>query len=130
MKNKISKKQLREFGLLVGFGFPLIIGWLIPAIYGHIFRFWTLWLGLIFLFLGIIKPTTLHFPYKVWMKIGLILGWVNSRLILGLIFIFVVQPIAIIMKLIGHNPLKTKFTNQKSYREMNQDHKIDLTRIF
>ena len=130
MKNTISKKQLREFGLLTGFGFPLIIGWLIPAMYGHIFSFWTLWLGLIFLFLGTIKPTTLYYPYKVWMKMGLILGWINSRLILGLIFLFVLQPIAIIMKLFGHNPLKTKFTNQKSYREMNQDHKIDLTRIF
>ena len=64
------------------------------------------------------------------MALGLLLGWINSRLILGLIFIIVVQPIAIIMKLFGHNPLKTKFTNDKSYRERNQEHKIDLTKIF
>ena len=35
MKETISKKQLREFGLLIGFGFPILIGWLLPALFGH-----------------------------------------------------------------------------------------------
>ena len=32
MKETISKKQLRDFGLLIGFGFPILIGWLLPAL--------------------------------------------------------------------------------------------------
>ena len=38
MKDTVTKKQLREFGLLIGFGFPILIGWLLPSIFGHEFR--------------------------------------------------------------------------------------------
>ena len=89
MKQIISKKQLREFGLLIGFGFPLLIGWLIPTITGHSFRIWTLWIGMSGLILGLLAPYLLLFPYKGWMKIGYALGWVNSYIILGLVFIIV-----------------------------------------
>ncbi len=37
MKEEISKK-LREFGLLIGFGFPILIDWLLPSLAGHGFR--------------------------------------------------------------------------------------------
>ena len=130
MYSRASKKQLREFGILIGFLFPILLGWIIPAFRGDVFNLWTLWIGIIFLFLGITKPNSLYYPYKVWMKIGFILGWVNSRLILGFIFLFIVQPIAIIMKLLGHDPLRLKITKQKSYRETNKGHQIDLTKIF
>ena len=130
MKSSISKKQLREFGLLIGFGFPLLIGWLLPAIGGHLFRLWTLWVGFIALILGGLNPLMLLYPYKVWMKLGYVLGWVNSRIVLGLIFFLVLQPIALIMRLFGHDPLRKKWNTSKTYREINQDHKINLTRIF
>ena len=130
MKNNISKKQLRDFGLLIGFGFPFFIGWLIPFLTGHDFRSWTLWIGLPNLLIGIIKPYLLYYPYKLWMKLGLILGWFNSRLILIIIFIFVVIPIAFIMRIFGYDPLRVKQEKTNSYRELRKISKIDLTRIF
>ena len=106
MKLLITNKKLREFGILVGFVFPFLIGWIMPVLGGHNFRIWTLYVSLPALILGILKPTALKLPYKIWMKIGNILGWINSRLILGLVFIFILQPIALIMKLTGYDPLK------------------------
>ena len=129
-KKNISKKELREFGLLVGFGIPFLIGWLIPIIMGHPFRSGTLWIGLPLLILGFIKPYFLLFPYKLWMKLGLILGWFNSRLILGLVFIFVLLPISFIMRICSYDPLRLKFEKKISYREIRNKTKIDLTRIF
>ena len=99
MKKNITTKKLREFGILIGFGFPFLIGWLIPFTSGHDFRIWTLWIGLPNLLIGFIKPYLLFYPYKFWMKIGLILGWLNSRLILSLVFILILLPIAMIMKI-------------------------------
>ena len=64
------------------------------------------------------------------MAIGHFLGKINSRIILGLVFILVVQPIAIIMKIFKYDPLRKKFEKKKSYREIKKYHKIDLTRIF
>ena len=73
MKNKISKEKLREFGLLIGFTFPILIGYVIPLIGGHNFKFWTLFIGIPSLILGSFKPNTLIYAYKTWMRIGDIL---------------------------------------------------------
>ena len=64
------------------------------------------------------------------MKIGFLLGWVNSRIILGIIFIFVLQPIAIFMKFFKYDPLQKQFLNKKSYKENTKENSIDLTKIF
>ena len=130
MKVTISKKQLREFGLLIGFGFPILIGWLLPSLAGHGFRVWTLWVGVPGLILGLKAPRLLYYPYKGWMALGHALGWVNSHIILGLAFIFVLQPIAYVMRLTGYDPLRRRRKEEKTYRENRQEHHTDLTRIF
>ena len=131
MKSNISERQLRKFGFLMGIVFPIIIGFLIPSIWGHMFKVWTLWIGIPSLTLGIFRPRLLLYPYKFWMGIGHILGWVNSRLILGLVFILVLQPIAIVMKVFGYDPLKIrKEIHKTSYREDRKQIHIDITRIF
>ena len=130
MDEIISKKQLREFGLLIGFGFPLLIGWLIPALTGHGLREWTLWVGFIALIIGLTSPRLLYYPYKFWMKLGLILGWVNSRIILCVVYMIVLIPIAFVMRLIGYDPLRRRRKGEKTYREIKKDHHTDLTRIF
>ena len=130
MKEIISNKRLREFGLLIGFGFPLLIGWLIPLLTSHGFRVWTVWIGFPGLLIGLTYPRLLYYPYKFWMKLGLILGWVNSRVILGLVYVIVLLPISFVMRLIGYDPLRTKLKEVKTYRENRKNHKTDLTRIF
>ena len=130
MKNNISKKQLRDFGLLIGLGLPFFIGWLIPLIFSHKFRYWTLWIGLPFLSIGLIKPYLLFYPYKLWMQLGLILGWFNSRIILGLVFILIVLPLAFIMRIFGYDPLRLKDVRVNTYKEIRTKTNIDLTRIF
>tara|TARA_Y100001968_G_C19064310_1_gene575266 strand:- start:17 stop:409 length:393 start_codon:yes stop_codon:yes gene_type:complete len=130
MTKKISKKQLRDFGLLIGFGFPLIIGWLIPSITGHAFREWTAWISIPTLVLAIISPKILQKPYQAWMQLGQLLGYVNSRIILGLVFIIVLLPIAFAMRIFGYDPLRKKRKGETTYRENREDLKIDLTRIF
>ena len=130
MNNSITSKKLREFSYLIGIGFPLIIGYLIPIISGHSFRSWTLLIGLPLLLIGLIKPNLVYYPYKYWMKLGLILGWINSRIILGIVFIFVLQPISIFMFMFKYDPLKKINKKKSSYRSIRTLPKIDLTRIF
>ena len=130
MKEYISKNKLREFSLLIALGFPIIVGFFMPLIFGHQFRVWTLWVSILTLITGFLKPLLLYYPYKFWMALGYILGFINSRLILGIIFIFMVQPLALIMKIFGYDPLRLKTNNQKSYREDKKNHKINLNNIF
>ena len=130
MKNYIPNKTLREFGFLLGFTFPFFIGWILPLIGGHSFRTWTLLISLPALILAITNPRLLFYPYRAWMRLGLILGWLNSHIILGLVFVFVLQPIALFMRIFGHDPLKTKKLVQKSYREVKTNHEVNLKKIF
>jgi len=130
MKEILIKKKLREFGLVVGFGLPIIIGFLIPSLFGHNFRIWTIWVACPLLFFAIFRPTILFYPYKGWMSLGYLLGRINSTLILGLIYVFLVIPIAFLMKIFRYDPLKIKRLNTKSFYENNKEHKIDLTKIF
>ena len=130
MKEIISKKQLRDFGLVIGFGFPLLIGWFFPLLMGHGFRPWTILIGLPLFIIGLIAPHVLHYPFKIWMALGNFLGWVNSRIILGLVFVGVLLPIAFIMRLTGYDPLRIRKKGKKTFREERKNYKTDLTRIF
>ena len=130
MKNQIPPKKLREFGFLIGFIFPFLIGWMLPLIGGHSFRTWTLFISIPSIILASTKPILLLYPYIAWMKLGHILGWVNSRIVLGLVFLIILQPIALIMRIFGHDPLRTKQIAQKSYRVIKTNHKVNLKKIF
>jgi hypothetical protein len=125
-----SKKQLREFGVLLGIVFPVVFGWLIPALKGHQVPIWPFVIGIPSLTLGLIAPRLLQWPYQGWMKLGHILGWINGHLILGAVFVFVLQPIAYVMRLTGYDPLKLKRRGLESYREQSKHKAVDLTRIF
>ena len=130
MKSKPSRGQLRNFGYLIGIFFPLLIGLIFPYLTGHDFRIWTLFIGIPILILGIISPNILKYPYKVWIQLGAILGWLNSSIILGLVFILILQPMAFIMKLFGYDPLKLKEKNLESYKENKSNFKTDLNKLF
>ena len=126
-----KEKKLREFGLVFGFGLPIIFGFLIPLLNGHDKNIWSLFFGFPFIFLGVFFPKILEKPYSLWMKIGFLLGLLNSRIILSFIFIVVLQPIALIMKMFKYDPLRKKLSKEKiSYREILSQNKIDLTKIF
>ena len=62
------------------------------------------------------------------MKIGYLLGWINSRLILTLIFRNFITYNSF-MRLFGYDPLKRDFKNQ-IYKENKLNYKVDLSRIF
>ncbi|WP_413683855.1 SxtJ family membrane protein [Prochlorococcus sp. MIT 1011] len=130
MNNHISKKKLKEFSYLIGIGLPVIVGWILPLMTGHLFRSWTLWISIPILLTGVFCPYKLSRVYAWWMKLGHILGWINSRIILGLVFLLVLQPIAFFMRLFQYDPLRKGKTNLSSYKEDKKNSKVDLTRIF
>ena len=131
MEKKISTKKLREFGLTLSLFFPLIIGFLIPFLYRHNLKEWTLWVSLFFLSFSLLRPQFLYLPYLLWIKLGHILGFVNSKIIFGIIFYFVVTPIGILTRIFNYDPLKIKLNKKiDTYKILNNKNNIDLNRIF
>jgi hypothetical protein len=60
--------------------------------------------GLI-LCLGLIAPVVLRPLYLAWMYLARVLGWVNTRLLLGLVFYTLFTVIGLAMRLLGRDPL-------------------------
>ena len=81
-----------------------------------------------FLIFGIFKPYKLIL-YKKWIALGNLLGWFNSKIILGIIFFTILIPISILMKIFGYDPLKRKKLNVISYK-INKSSTVDLTKYF
>jgi hypothetical protein len=52
-------------------------------------------------------------------------------MVLGLVYVLVLQPIALLMRILGHDPLRKKRSAVASYREeKTSTKKVNLTRIF
>jgi hypothetical protein len=61
-----------------------------------------------FLVGGLIGRSFLRPVYIGWMKFAALLGWVNTRLILGIFFYLILTPVGLIMRLAGWDPLTRK----------------------
>ena len=126
-----SSKELREFGLLISLAFPIIVGFILPLSANEGFRVWTLYISIPTLFISFVLPRKLAIVYSAWMKIGNLLGWLNSKIILGLVFVIMLQPIAFIMRLFRYNPLRKEWSQKQiSYREKRENDRINLNKIF
>jgi cell division protein FtsW (lipid II flippase) len=108
-------KQLRSFGLTVGGIFAVIGLW--PLLFrSEDARWWAVTLGGLLVVSALVFPGTLSWVYKRWMALGHIMGWINTRIILSVVFYFVVTPIGMIRRLLGTDPMGKKIrTDLNSY---------------
>lgn len=113
--NKQSFRVQREFGLVVGGVFVLLAGW---WLYRGKFRYGAellLPLGLLLMFLGALWPRSLAVPAKAWMLLAEGLSFVTTRIILAVVFFFVVTPIGVVKRLFGWDPLSRRSGSSESY---------------
>jgi len=124
---KLDKQELRKFGLVTGAIVAVLFGMLLPWLFNHVWPTWpwvvavSLWAWAIFL------PSTLEPVYHGWMKVGHVLGWINTRIILGVMFYTVFFLVGLIMKVIGNDPMsrkidKTVISYRVASRPRNKDH--------
>ncbi len=113
----LDKQGLRKFGLTTGIIFATLFGFILPWIWRSEPHQWPVVAGAILCSLALIAPRSLAPFYQLWMRIALILGWLNSRIVLGIVFALVVTPMAIIMKLLGKDPMQRQLDREAtSYR--------------
>lgn len=93
-------KELRQFGVIVG-GVFLGVG-LWPWVWdGTSPRLWALGLGAALSVFGAVCPSVLKPVHKGWMFIGHTLGWINTRIILGLFFYAMLTPMGVLARMLG-----------------------------
>ena len=98
-------------------GFGLTVGGILAAI--GLFRWWKvdefntvtiilLLMAVPLVLLGLLAPRALAPLNRAWTRLGLLLAKVTNPIFMGLIFFLTVTPIALLMRLIGKDPLKLK----------------------
>jgi hypothetical protein len=71
--------------------------------------------------LGLTWPRSLTHVYRLWMRLGEGLGWINTRLILGVVFYLLFTPLGLYMRLRGKDPMRrTLAPEAESYRVVRQ----------
>ena len=116
MQEHTSKEQLRSFGLTVGGIFLAVAIW--PLLRrGQDVRAWALVLGSLLVIPGAVAPLILRKPHELWMRLAHVLGWVNTRIILGIVFYLVFTPTAFILRLFGCDPMnRSLVSSADTYR--------------
>lgn len=116
MTTKTELKELRAFGLLVGGVFAAIGLW--PAVlHGASPRLWALVLAGALILLALAAPVALGPIHRIWMKVGHVLGYVNTRILLGLIFYVVLTPMGLVRRALGKDTLQKAFApDTETYR--------------
>ena len=126
MKLKISSN--RSFGIIFFIVFILIGIW--PLLNYESYRSWAIITAFIFLILGLINSKLLTPLNILWFKFGIFLGKIVSPFVMGMIFFFVVTPIAILMRILKKDLLNLKFNSDDSYWVKKNEYKSKMKNQF
>lgn len=99
----------------------LMFGLLFPWLSEKTSTSWPIWpfiLMTTFWAVALLTPQILKPINEIWNRIGNILGFINSKIILGLMFFFLILPIGLLLKLFGKDSMDRKYDkNLDSYRK-------------
>ncbi len=126
-----GERAIRSFGLLVG-SVLLVLGVLLQD---HRAASVTLIVaGALLLVLGPVAPRLLTLPYRVWMGLALVLGYVMTRVLLAAVYFLIVTPLGMAMRLSGRDPMQRKRSAERttywSPRESEGDARERLERLY
>lgn len=128
-KISTDKKTLKKFGITMGIAL-LVISLLILLKARHS-AVPALIISAVFFILAFLIPAILRPVYIIWMKLAFLLGWINTRVILIVIFYLLFTPIGLVMRLFGVDLLERKIDKGRdSYWKKREKKVSDYERLF
>jgi hypothetical protein len=103
-----SSRELRKFAWVLAALILVFGGLVLPWRWGVHSREVSIGIAAVLGLWGAAAPASLGPVYRGWQALGHGLGYVNSRIILGILFFGIVIPTAVILRLLGLDPMKRK----------------------
>ncbi|MDT7542129.1 MAG: hypothetical protein QOE33_2033 [Acidobacteriota bacterium] len=110
----VTNAQARKTALVVGSVLLAIAAWnyhrgrmTIVEIFGA--------MGALLLIAGLLVPPAARAFHTGWMKFAYALGWVNSRVLLTILFYLVFAPYGFVSRLFGRDPLRRRVKSGDTY---------------
>jgi len=115
--HRVTIAELRSFGFIFAGMAALLFGLILPWLVGRGWPGWPWYLGGVVGLLALALPVALYPLYRIWMAFGAVMGWINTRILLGLLFFVILLPIGLIMKLVARDPMRRRLDpDLASYR--------------
>jgi hypothetical protein len=106
-----SNKALREFAVIMAVAFTVIFCLLLPWLFERSRPLWPLVVAGVLLLQAAVYPPSLIPVQKIWFRLGGILGWINTRITLALVFFLLLTPIGWLQRTRGKLQYKTGYEN-------------------
>jgi hypothetical protein len=114
---ELDRNGLRKFGVTTGAIVAGLFGIFFPWLLKAGFVLWPWVLFAVLAIWGLVAPMSLRPVYQGWMKFGLFMSRFTTPLIMGLVFFVVITPAALVMKIMGKDPMKRALTqDHTTYR--------------
>ena len=114
MKAPDETKQIRQFSVAMAV-FLCVLG-TVALIKGSGSYAVLYSVSVAFLVVGLAFPPAVKPVFRLWMKLARALGWLNTRLLLGLVFYLVFTPVALVFRVFRVDMLDRKIEpERKSY---------------
>ena len=104
-----SPRELRRFGAVLAVAFPAVFCLLLPWLFSRPIPWWPLAVSGALLALAAVAPAALAPVERVWLRIGHALGFVNTRILLTLLFFLLVLPLGLLLRLMRKLPIERRF---------------------
>lgn len=114
---ELDRLGLRNFGLTFAAIVAALFGLVIPLLFSHQLPLWPWLVAFIMCTWSLLSPSSLKYIYRIWMRFGIVAGFINTRIILFLLFFVIFFPVGLVMRVFGSDPMARKLTKQeKTYR--------------
>ena len=127
-----SRAQERTSAWTVGLALIALAAW--SAYRDRVSAGWVLAsLGVALIAAGLFVPPAARAFHLVWMRLAHALGWINSRILLALIFYLVITPVGLVQRLAGRDALRRRGPGGTSYwtpRAASKQSKEQFERLF
>lgn len=110
---EIKRSSPRQFGIVFSCIFALVAFY--PLFWGGEMRLWALGLASLFAAVSSARPQLLDFANRGWFALGLFLGRIIAPLVMALIYLLVMFPIGLMLRLAGKDMLRLKKHEGQSY---------------
>lgn len=117
-----NKKELRDFGLVMAVGLSVVAYLVLPFLFAMPIKLWPAIASVVFLVLALLWPASLALLYQPWMKLAHVLGFVNTTIILSVIFYLLITPMGIVLRRFGLVADKAD-ANDASYKTIREQPK-------
>jgi hypothetical protein len=105
-QEEIKPSSDRSFGLVVATFFLIVGFW--PLVRAQPIRWWALGVAAVFALLALLWTAALAPLNRLWVKLGALLYKVVSPVVMAMLFYVTVTPIALLMRLLGKDPLRLR----------------------